>query len=71
VLLNSPAGLLEVPASNAGEQVHSRTTATGMVFASALVAVPAAVAIVTIPAVAVVTAACWAWLVFVGELLRR
>ena len=71
MLLNPPAGLLEIPAGHPGEQVHSRATATGMVFAAALVAVPAAVAIVLIPAVTILAATCGAGLMFVGELLRR
>jgi hypothetical protein len=41
-----------------------------VVFAAALVAVPAAVAIVLIPAVAVLAATSGAWLVFIGELIR-
>jgi hypothetical protein len=71
MLLDAPASLLEIPAGDAGEQVHSRTTATGVVFAAALIAVPAAVAIVLIPAVAILTTAGGAWLVFIGELLGR
>ena len=71
MLLNPAAGLLEIPAGDAGEQVHSRTATTGVVFAAALVAVPAAVAIVLIPSVAILAATCRAGLVFIGELLRR
>lgn len=71
MLLNTPAGLLEVPASDAGEQVHSRTTATSVILAATLIAIPAAVAIVLIPAVAIFTSARRAGLVFVGELLGR
>ena len=67
MLLNAPAGLLEVPAGNAGEQVHSRTTATKTVFAATVRAEPAAIAGVVIPfesGVAGVTrehATRWAW----------
>jgi hypothetical protein len=71
VLLDTPAGLLEIPAGHPGEQVHPGTTTASVVFAAALVAIPAAVAIVLIPAVAILTTTCGAWLVFIGELLRR
>jgi hypothetical protein len=71
VLLNAPAGLLEIPAGDAGEQVHPGTTATSVILAAALIAVPAAVAIVLIPSVAILATAGGAWLVFIGELLRR
>ena len=71
MLLNAAAGLLEVPAGYASEQVHAGAGTTSVILAAALVAVPAARSVVTIPAVAVFPAAGWTGLVFVGELLSR
>jgi hypothetical protein len=42
-----------------------------VILAAALIAVPTAGAIVTVPAVAILTATGGAWLVFVGELIWR
>jgi hypothetical protein len=36
MLLDAPAGLLEIPASNAGEQVHAGATTAKTVLAAAV-----------------------------------
>jgi hypothetical protein len=70
VLLDAPASLLKVPAGDAGEKVHAGTTTASMVFAAALITEPAAVAIVLIPAVTILSATSGTGLMFIGELLR-
>jgi hypothetical protein len=71
VLLNPPARVLELPASDAHQQVHAVAAATHVVLAAALIAEPAARAVVLVPPVAIPTAARRAGLVAIGELIRR
>jgi hypothetical protein len=69
VPLDVAAGLLEIPAGYAGEQIHARAAAALVVFAAALVAVPAAISVVLVPPVAILPATGWAGLVGISELI--
>jgi hypothetical protein len=69
--LNAAGGFRKIPAGEANQQIHAVTAAAGSLLAAALIAEPAAGAVITIPAVAIGAAAGRAGLVAVLQLLRR
>jgi hypothetical protein len=69
--LDAAGGFRKIPAGEANQEVHAVTAAASAVLATALVAEPAAGAVITVPAIAIGAAAGRAGLVAVLQLLRR